>query len=130
MDVLLLGKATTRFFKSLLDNVKSHPIDVGKFTISSFAFNAVQLHLYRSKKQACFSPDFKPLYHAIRSSCLGGLCMVARHKCTGDPDDPPINSHLTGGVNLGKTLAYYDENSLYGSAVSYFFDTSIYLIIL
>lgn len=49
--------------------------------------------------------------------------MVTRHKCTGEQDDAPINGHMGNEAEFnlkGKTLSYFDENSLYGSAVSIF----------
>lgn len=47
---------------------------------------------------------------------------MSRHKCTGEEDDAAVNEQFDGeGEKFdkkGKSLAYYDENSLYGSAVS------------
>ena len=118
IDVRLLGQATVKFFAALEETILSHPIDVGKLTMPSFASNAVQMYLYTHKRQGNTCPDYKPLYHAVRGSCLGGLCMVGRHDCT--EGSPPINSHMVDPEkwSSGKTVVYLDETSLYGSAVS------------
>lgn len=115
VDVALLGKGALKFFDSLHTEIGVSPVDVARYTVASYSFNAVQMELFKKKKWALYSPDFQPLYHAIRQSCLGGLSMVTRHDCT--PGSLPINSHR-GGENPGKCLHYYDENSLYASAVS------------
>ena len=116
-DVTLLGKATLSYFSALLDEIGVHPVSCGKYTVASFSFNAVQMFLYRSKRYALYCPDWKPLYHAIRKSCLGGLSMVTRHDCM--PGSSSLNAHLNDSWNNSpKSLHYLDENSLYASAVS------------
>jgi len=118
VDVKLLGQATVKFFDTLQDTIGYHPVDVSKLTMSSYASNAVQMYLYLNKRQANNSPDFRPLYHSVKKSCLGGLCMVTRHDCS--DGSAPLNSHRIpeGRTNKGKTVVYLDETSLYGSAVS------------
>ena len=112
-----MGKATLSYFSALCNEIGVHPVSCEKYTVASFAFNAVQMFLYRGKKYGLYSPDWKPLYHAIRKSCLGGLSMVTRHNCM--PGSDPLNGHLDErNKNPPKSLHYLDENSLYASAVS------------
>ena len=90
-----------------------------KFTISSYASHATQLYLMRNKRPGLWHPDFKPLFQAVRESCLGGLCMVARHDCS--EGSSPLNDHLKtedAVPKSGNNIIYADENSLYGSSVS------------
>ena len=78
MDVKLLGQATVRYMASMEEATGIHPVDVAKYTASSFSSTAVQMHLYKNKNVATFSPTAKPTYHWLKSSCLGGICQVSR----------------------------------------------------
>lgn len=114
-DVALTGQATCKFLNTVLDEIGSHPIDVRKMTMASFAFNAVQLDLFRGVKPAFYSPDCKPIFKIISDSSIGGLTFVGRHKCA--PGTEPLNSHrLPDNEITGDTVVYLDETSLYGSS--------------
>jgi len=110
VDVDLLGFSAIEFFRSLTECVGTNPVDVGRHTISSYAFYCVNLHLYRTKAPSLYTPNMKPLLHLIRKSAVGGLCMVLRHsaKAAG----PAINSHFVPEAEWerGKRLFYFDEN--------------------
>ena len=61
VDVKLLGRAIILYFEAMAKVIGVHPVDVAKYSASSFSSHAVQLFLYQNKRVACFSPDVKTL---------------------------------------------------------------------
>ena len=118
MDVKLLGYGVVKYFNSLYERYKIHPISIFKSTLSSYGAYLYQNNLMQNKRIAHFSPNYLPLYGNLKSAATGGLTLVCRHSADGsDPNEDPINSHLSADHNIpGKCVIVYDVNSLYPSS--------------
>ncbi len=99
LDVVLLLKAAAKLFESFYALLGTHPVDIGCYTIASYAYHAAQLNLFKTKRMAMYSPRVAPIYAAMQQATVGGLVQLSRHSCTAkdvdvDDCDSGINAHL------------------------------------
>ena len=118
MDVKILGVAVTRFFNKFYEDFRTHPLDIDKTTIASYAGYIFQEYLMKNKRIGQFTPNLLPLYGAMKNAAIGGITMVLRTSNDGNNEfEQPINSHLYPDNKIkGKGTAIFDVNSLYPAA--------------